>query len=259
MGTFRPGTVALFAGTVGEFKRQPPAHAPRVRACWTTTGDRRPRSSPGRSSRSTRPPRTCAPGRSPTCIGLALDALAAAARPDARRRCGPSTALMDLDTALREIHRPASWAMAGRRPQAAEVGRGVRRAGLAGAAQAAGRGVAGGPAAAPAPDGLLATFDATLPYTLTEGQVAVGEEIAADLAAAHPMHRLLQGEVGSGKTAVRAAGDAAGGRRRRPGGACSPRPRCWPRSTTAASGTCSARWGGPASSTAPSRRPRSRW
>ena len=31
------------------------------------------------------------------------------------------------------------------------------------------------------------------------------------------MHRLLQGEVGSGKTVVRAAGDAAGGRRRRPG------------------------------------------
>lgn len=52
----------------------------------------------------------------------------------------------------------------------------------------------------PRADGLLAAFDARLPYELTKGQRAVGEEIAADLATAHPMHRLLQGEVGSGKT-----------------------------------------------------------
>jgi ATP-dependent DNA helicase RecG len=50
--------------------------------------------------------------------------------------------------------------------------------------------------------GLLAAFDARLPFRLTEGQVRVGEEIAAELAAGHPMHRLLQGEVGSGKTLV---------------------------------------------------------
>jgi ATP-dependent DNA helicase RecG len=49
-------------------------------------------------------------------------------------------------------------------------------------------------------DGLLATFDAGLPYELTRGQRDVGEEIAADMARPHPMHRLLQGEVGSGKT-----------------------------------------------------------
>jgi len=51
-------------------------------------------------------------------------------------------------------------------------------------------------------DGLLARFDASLPYDLTDGQRVVGEEIAADLARPHPMHRLLQGEVGSGKTLV---------------------------------------------------------
>ncbi len=50
--------------------------------------------------------------------------------------------------------------------------------------------------------GILAKFDAGLPYELTEGQAQVGEEIAADLARPHPMHRLLQGEVGSGKTLV---------------------------------------------------------
>jgi ATP-dependent DNA helicase RecG len=51
-------------------------------------------------------------------------------------------------------------------------------------------------------DGLLAAFDARLPFSLTAGQERIGEEVAAELAAAHPMHRLLQGEVGSGKTLV---------------------------------------------------------
>jgi len=50
--------------------------------------------------------------------------------------------------------------------------------------------------------GLLSAFDADLPFTLTAGQRAVGEVIAHDLATIHPMNRLLQGEVGSGKTVV---------------------------------------------------------
>ncbi|MEU5466057.1 ATP-dependent DNA helicase RecG [Streptomyces althioticus] len=54
----------------------------------------------------------------------------------------------------------------------------------------------------PRPDGILAAFDDRLPFTLTEGQSKVSEEIFADLATDHPMHRLLQGEVGSGKTLV---------------------------------------------------------
>lgn len=49
---------------------------------------------------------------------------------------------------------------------------------------------------------LLSKFDAGLPFRLTNGQVEIGEEIAQDLATAHPMNRLLQGEVGSGKTLV---------------------------------------------------------
>ncbi|WP_033818766.1 ATP-dependent DNA helicase RecG [Kitasatospora sp. MBT63] len=52
------------------------------------------------------------------------------------------------------------------------------------------------------PGGLLDAFDARLPFTLTEGQQKVCGEIFADLASEHPMHRLLQGEVGSGKTLV---------------------------------------------------------
>lgn len=45
-------------------------------------------------------------------------------------------------------------------------------------------------------------FDANLPFTLTDGQREVGEVISADLASNHPMHRLLQGDVGAGKTLV---------------------------------------------------------
>ncbi|MFD9862952.1 helicase-related protein [Streptomyces alboflavus] len=51
----------------------------------------------------------------------------------------------------------------------------------------------------PRPDGLLDAFDAKLPFTLTDGQRKVSKEIFDDLATEHPMHRLLQGEVGSGK------------------------------------------------------------
>ncbi|MFE2066867.1 ATP-dependent DNA helicase RecG [Streptomyces sp. NPDC059467] len=54
----------------------------------------------------------------------------------------------------------------------------------------------------PSPDGLLTAFDERLPFTLTDGQQKVSKEIFDDLATEHPMHRLLQGEVGSGKTMV---------------------------------------------------------
>ncbi|NDU76476.1 DEAD/DEAH box helicase [Actinomadura sp. DSM 109109] len=47
--------------------------------------------------------------------------------------------------------------------------------------------------------GIGSEFDARLPFDLTEGQRQVGDEIAADLAESHPMHRLLQGDVGAGK------------------------------------------------------------
>jgi ATP-dependent DNA helicase RecG len=50
--------------------------------------------------------------------------------------------------------------------------------------------------------GLLDAVDAALPFALTEGQRAVGDELAGELDRAQPMHRLLQGEVGSGKTVV---------------------------------------------------------
>ncbi|HSP52780.1 MAG TPA: ATP-dependent DNA helicase RecG [Cryobacterium sp.] len=54
----------------------------------------------------------------------------------------------------------------------------------------------------PTPGGLLERFDAALPFTLTADQQGVAAEISTDIAETHPMNRLVQGEVGSGKTVV---------------------------------------------------------
>jgi ATP-dependent DNA helicase RecG len=60
------------------------------------------------------------------------------------------------------------------------------------------------PSLAAAGAGLHGRLLATLPFRLTAAQRRVCAEIDADLARAHPMHRLLQGDVGSGKTVVAA-------------------------------------------------------
>ncbi|MCU1615459.1 MAG: box helicase domain protein [Frankiales bacterium] len=106
-----------------------------------------------------------------------------------------------LAAALLDIHRPTSWGdveqarhrlkwdealvlqltLAARR-RASALEPGIARPRAAGA--------------------LLDAVDSALPFDLTEGQRAVGEELAAELAQEQPMHRLLQGEVGSGKTVV---------------------------------------------------------
>ncbi len=54
----------------------------------------------------------------------------------------------------------------------------------------------------PREGGLLAQFDARLPFELTRGQREIGTLLETELASSRPMHRLLQGEVGSGKTMV---------------------------------------------------------
>ncbi|MFF2623272.1 ATP-dependent DNA helicase RecG [Oerskovia jenensis] len=58
------------------------------------------------------------------------------------------------------------------------------------------------PLRAPGEPSALTDFDASLPFTLTAGQREIGEEISGELARSRPMQRLLQGEVGSGKTVV---------------------------------------------------------
>lgn len=59
-----------------------------------------------------------------------------------------------------------------------------------------------GPVAAPTDDGLVAAMRNQMPFQLTEGQKDVLAVLTTELAASRPMNRMLQGEVGSGKTIV---------------------------------------------------------
>lgn len=54
----------------------------------------------------------------------------------------------------------------------------------------------------PSGEGLVGAFGERIPYALTSAQERVGQEISADLSGNHPMQRLIQGDVGSGKTLV---------------------------------------------------------
>ncbi|HVW42214.1 MAG TPA: ATP-dependent DNA helicase RecG [Amycolatopsis sp.] len=109
--------------------------------------------------------------------------------------------LMSLDSALRGIHRPDSWETLERARHRLKWDEALaiqlifaqrRSSALSRPAHAC----------PPKPGGLLEAFDKRLPFDLTGGQRDVGEHIAADLSGEHPMNRLLQGEVGSGKTIV---------------------------------------------------------
>ncbi len=109
--------------------------------------------------------------------------------------------LMSLATAYELVHRPQQVEDAYRaqhrfRYQEAFVLQAAlaRRRALAAREQATAR--------PPRAGGLLDQFDARLPFTLTRGQLDVGGTLSGDLAEDHPMNRLLQGEVGSGKTLV---------------------------------------------------------
>jgi len=51
-------------------------------------------------------------------------------------------------------------------------------------------------------NGLVSIFESRLPFKYTSGQIEINSEIETDMKQAHPMHRLLQGEVGSGKTVI---------------------------------------------------------
>ncbi|MFI5589030.1 ATP-dependent DNA helicase RecG [Amycolatopsis sp. NPDC051758] len=109
--------------------------------------------------------------------------------------------LADLDNALRGIHRPENWAHL-------EASKKRLKWDEAMAVQlifAQRRHSAVSRPAKPNPHvggGLLEAFDKRLPFDLTAGQRGIGDEIAEDLGSEHPMNRLLQGEVGSGKTVV---------------------------------------------------------
>jgi ATP-dependent DNA helicase RecG len=133
-------------------------------------------------------------------VRVALDVLDVPADPlpaDLRRRHG----LCGYADALRGIHRPVDQADVARARHrlkwdeafTLQVLLAQRRLAAASYSAIPRRAVDGG---------LLAEFDGMVPFELTAGQRQAGGVIAADLARDHPMHRLLQGEVGSGKTII---------------------------------------------------------
>ncbi|WP_310528048.1 ATP-dependent DNA helicase RecG [Nocardioides sp.] len=108
--------------------------------------------------------------------------------------------VLDVMTALRLVHGPDDYAQAGaaqrrfRFEEALVLQLVLARRRAAQRALGAQSRTGGG--------GLLAAFDERLPFTLTAGQREIGDGLEAELARPHPMNRLLQGEVGSGKTLV---------------------------------------------------------
>ncbi|HEX4430004.1 MAG TPA: ATP-dependent DNA helicase RecG [Frankiaceae bacterium] len=109
--------------------------------------------------------------------------------------------LPGLREAYQKIHRPSSYAEV----EAARKRLRWDEALVLQVALAQRRAAVERQSAVPRPErtgGLLEAFDRALPFALTEGQHTVGAEVASDLARTFPMHRLLQGEVGSGKTVV---------------------------------------------------------
>jgi ATP-dependent DNA helicase RecG len=109
--------------------------------------------------------------------------------------------LVDWARAVHDIHRPDSRAAIGRAKARLKWDEAITL--QLTLAQRRHSAVAVPATPRPAADGgLLDAFDAALPYTLTNGQREIGEQLATELADDQPMHRLLQGEVGSGKTLV---------------------------------------------------------
>jgi ATP-dependent DNA helicase RecG len=126
-----------------------------------------------------------------------LDEVAETLPLEVRARAG----LMEHDAALRQIHRPHTMAeyYQARRRLAFDEAFGVQLV-LAQRRHA----ISANPAVArPRIDGgLVDAFADRLPFTFTGQQIEIAGQIERELAGAHPMHRLLQGEVGSGKTVV---------------------------------------------------------
>ena len=109
--------------------------------------------------------------------------------------------LVDLQTALRDIHRPRNQTHLDAAQHRLRYDEAMAVQLVLARRRADARSFPAEPCP-PVAGGLLDAFDAELPFELTAGQREVGEVIATDLATIHPMNRLLQGEVGSGKTVV---------------------------------------------------------
>ncbi|NTW39440.1 MAG: ATP-dependent DNA helicase RecG [Cellulomonadaceae bacterium] len=202
----RPGRVGLFTGTVGSYRGELQLTHPDYQVVGVDADDEE-----SALAQATRPiPLYPASAAVPTwriqrAVRTVLDPLTEADVPDplpdhVRERHG----LRTLVESLRDVHEPstdAEWRRGQRRLRFEEAF--VLQAALARRrAEAAAQAATARPGAAAGRPSLLADFDARLPFTLTAGQREVGDQVAHDVALASPMQRLLQGEVGSGKTVV---------------------------------------------------------
>ncbi|WP_327069072.1 ATP-dependent DNA helicase RecG [Kitasatospora sp. NBC_01250] len=197
----RPGLQGLFAGKVGVFNRSRQLASPDYQLLDDDADSQAAQQFAGRMI-----PVYPASAQMPSwklslAIEMALTTHLAAVGEPLPEALRAERGLLPLPEALELIHRPHDQAELERARDrlrwdeafVLQVALAQRRA-AAHALPAVPRPVRGG--------GLLDAFDAKLPFTLTAGQRHVGAEIFADLAGEHPMHRLLQGEVGSGKTLV---------------------------------------------------------
>ncbi|MBP2370143.1 ATP-dependent DNA helicase RecG [Pseudonocardia parietis] len=188
-----PGVRAVFSGKVGTFNKRPQLTHPQFEALDETDSLRPFLSVYPSSSKIT----SQEIARS---VRLALEQIddPTDPLPEALRQ---RERLPELGRALRRIHVPESEAdiHAARTRLVWDEALGVQLALALRRHDALARPA---PACPSTGGGLLAAFDADLPFPLTEGQEAVGAEIAADLAREHPMNRLVQGDVGAGKTIV---------------------------------------------------------
>ena len=134
------------------------------------------------------------------CVRQALDVVDLSADPlpvEIRERHG----LQGLEQALRGIHAPSGWPEVGAARKRLTWDEAFVLQVVLAQRRAAAQALAGTPRSG-RPDGLLAAFDAATPFTLTAGQAEVGATLTEELGRTAPMYRLLQGEVGSGKTLV---------------------------------------------------------
>jgi ATP-dependent DNA helicase RecG len=201
----QPGRLGLFAGTVSTFRGQRQLVHPEYELLPEAAADDRITTELAAEYATEMIPVYPASSklsswRISKSVQVVLDTLDAGEDPlpdEVRRRHG----LWPRETAIRAIHRPQERAdLAPARTRLKWDEAFVMQAALAQRRLAA----AAMPAVPrpPVPDGIAVEFDKRLPFTLTEGQRFVGEVIARDLSCAYPMNRLLQGEVGSGKTVV---------------------------------------------------------
>ncbi len=196
----RPGRQALFAGKVGEFRGKRQLNNPEYQLLDGDEAEDVAADFAGKLIPVYKASEKIASWKIAQCVRLALDSLDPQPDPlpEAVRE---GRGLVLLDTALRDIHRPSSQGEL----DAARARLTWDEAYVLQVALAQRRRLA---RLEPTPPrvrqdgGLVDAFEAALPFTFTAGQEEVAAQLDSDLGASHPMHRLLQGEVGSGKTVV---------------------------------------------------------